>query len=100
MPLLLEMNDDAVQAICKVANVNVQDKHGRTALHYAIQDHQIHYVDMLLGQMVDVSIRDKEGHTALGLACSLQCSEENSLLSIIYQLCRHGVAYGELQYML
>jgi len=98
---ILEMNNDAVLALGKVVDVNVQDKHGRTALHYAIQDHQIHYVDMLLcRRMVDVSIQDKEGLTALSLACSIECSKESSLLSIIYQLCKHGVSYGELQYML
>jgi len=97
---ILGGNIEAVLAIGKVADVNVVDKYGRTALHYAIQDHQIHFVDMLLGRMIDVSVRDHQGQTALGLACSIECSEENAVLSIIFHLCRHGIAYGELQNML
>jgi len=97
---ILEMKSEAVFAIGVIADVNIPDDNGKTSLHYAVQVQEISYVDFLLGRMADISVRDREGHTALSLACASNFYyDQESKLSVIYHLYKHGVAYGTLPNM-
>ncbi len=92
---------DAAFAIARIADVNVPDHDGKTALHYAIQLDEPSFMDFLLhDRNANVFLRDHQGHTPLTFACTLDTFDSHSqLLSLIYQLCQHGVAYGKLQNM-
>ena len=54
--MLLQADKDAI---------NVQDRWGQTALHYATDDQWIEAVELLLAKGADVNIQDKAGHTPL-----------------------------------
>lgn len=60
--------------ISRGADINAQDKDGRTALMYASQNGQAGIVRMLVEAKADVNARDKDGATALMFA-----AESNSL---------------------
>jgi len=90
-------NYDTVLAIAKMANVNLPDDNGKTPLHYAVAASLINNVQLLLSCQADVSIRDHDGNTAFVMACSGVVNKWR--LSIIYELLRHGIAYGELSNM-
>jgi len=98
--LVLE-NMDAAFVIARESDVNVPDRDGKTALHYAIKLDEPYFLELLLHKRnANVFLRDHQGHTPLALACTLDTLDSKSLLTLIYQLCQHGVAYGELQNML
>jgi len=93
---------DAVWAIARIADVNVADREGKTALHHAVQLDQTRLLDFLLHERNgDPLIRDHQGQTPLALACTMNTRGRRSYrLSLIYQLCQYGVAYGNLQNMM
>jgi len=103
--ILHGQNSDTVRAIAKMANVNLPDHKGKTPLHYAVASSNPSNVRILLDCMADVCIRDHDGNTAFVLACCCcavvvtQKENENQFLSNIYELYRHGIAYGELSNM-
>jgi len=94
-------NSNTVRAIAKMANVSLPDLHGKTPLHYAITASNPNYVCILLHRMADVCIRDHDGNTAFVLACCgvVVTQTKKTQLSNIYELYRHGIAYGELSNM-
>jgi len=98
--LLLD-NMDAALAIARIADVNIPDSDGKTALHYAVELEEHSFLHFLLHERnADLLLRDHQGYTPLAVACSLDTVDSNSQLSLIYQLCQYGVAYGNLQSML
>jgi len=95
---------DTVEAIAGMANVNMIDGDGKTALHYAVTLKPM-YVAILLNRMPDVSKRDHHGNTAFMLACCYQTNgqkkrKQKYQLSNIFALYRYGVAYGEVPNMI
>jgi len=100
--IILRRDKDTVEAIARMANVNVTDGDGKTALHYAVALKPI-YVSILLHQMPDLSIRDHHGNTAFVLACCSKTGrrkqKQKDQLSNIFALYRHGIAYGEVPNM-
>jgi len=95
MDAIIKTNTVAVIALYPVTDVDISDNEGKTALHYAVQKKESTYVDILLERDANLSIRDDKGNTALALACCLDDDENNLQLSMIFQLYRYGVAYGE-----
>ncbi|MBA4696446.1 MAG: ankyrin repeat domain-containing protein [Legionella sp.] len=49
------------------ADVNCQDKQGRTALHYAFLHRDIEVIDALLAAGADISICDRKGHAPMDM---------------------------------
>jgi len=94
-------NSDTVQSIAEMANVNLPDHNGKTPLHYAVAASNPSNVRILLDCKADVCIRDHDGNTAFVLACCCAVVTQNkkTQLSNIYELYRHGIAYGELSNM-
>ncbi len=94
-------NSDTVWAIAEMANVNLPDHNGKTPLHYAVTASNPSNVCILLDCKADVCIRDHDGNTAFVLACCCAVVTQNkkTQLSNIYELYRHGIAYGELSNM-
>jgi len=86
-------SDEFVRVLSQVINVNAQDRDGKTALHYAVEEKQIAFLNILLyEQKADPSIQDYEGNTPLSLACELPMENHLSHIFLLYQ---YGVAYGE-----
>ncbi len=54
--------------LAKGADANARDKHGGTALHWAVGGGRPEIVELLLEQGADPTARDAEGQTALALA--------------------------------
>ena len=52
------------------ADMNIQDKEGRTALHLAVKQSDGSLIDALLDAGADMTIQDEEGRTALHLAAA------------------------------
>jgi len=106
MEAILSGNTDAVMALMPVTDLDMADVvEGKTALHYAIQKQDSMYVDLLLCRDANTwMIRDHQGNTAFALACCLGDDDGNDeiplQLSIIFQLYRYGVAYGEQSNMI
>jgi len=100
MDAVIKANTVAVVALCPVTDINICDNEGKTALHYAVQKKESMYVDVFLKRDANFSIRDDKGNTALALACCLDDYENNLPLSMIFQLYRYGVAYGEQSNMI
>jgi len=94
-------NSNTVWAIAEMANVNLPNHNGKTPLHYAITASNPSNVSILLDCKADVCIRDHDGNTAFVLACCCTVGTETNKtqLSNIYELYRHGIAYGELSNM-
>jgi len=94
-------NSDTVRAIAEMANVNLPDHNGKTPLHYAVTASNPSNVRILLDFKADVCIRDHDGNTAFVLACccAVVTQTKKTQLSNIYELYRHGIAYGELSNM-
>ncbi len=62
-------------------NVNAQDRHGMTALHYAVSRELTQVIKMLLKRPdIKPFLRDKQGHTALKLARERGLDKIESLL--------------------
>ncbi len=100
LAMVLRNVEDA-WAIARLADVNVSDDEGKTALHHAVQMDQPLFLEFLLHEKNgDAWIRDHQGYTPLTLACTMYTSDRNSQLSLIYHLCQYGVAYGDLQNMM
>lgn len=57
------------QAIKREAEVNLQDKNGRTALHEALDAYsrEVDCIRILINAGTDVNIQDKNGQTALDI---------------------------------
>jgi len=90
-----------VQALSRIADVNIPCHAGKTALHYAVMKRAMTCLDHLLMLNANVSTRDNDGNTALMLACNSCDDDENHLqLTMIFQLYKHGVAYGEVLNMI
>ncbi|MEO1376375.1 MAG: ankyrin repeat domain-containing protein [Cyanobacteria bacterium J06635_10] len=53
--------------IAKGADVHSRDKHGQTALHYAVLNHEKEIIELLLSHQVDINAKDKFGNTPLHL---------------------------------
>jgi len=84
---------EVVRALSRVTNVNAQDRVGKTALHYALMRSRCDTINILLYERnADPSIQDCEGNTPLSLACEME--NDNSQLSLIFQLYQYGLAYG------
>jgi len=64
--------------------INVKDKEGRTALHYACDRENTELVQLLLEHNADVNLEDEEGETALHYACLV------GNLNIVKKLLEHG----------
>jgi len=102
MEAVIKRNTAAVMALCPVTDIDNTDVvEGKTALHYAVQLKQSVYVDLLLERDANIRIRDVNGHTVLALACCWYDFDDDDdddidyQLSMIFQLYRYGVAYGE-----
>jgi hypothetical protein len=58
-------NDDR-----RVASIHYQEPGtGYTALHYAVANHDVAMVNLLLANNIDVMVQDAKGQTAMHLAC-------------------------------
>jgi len=89
-------NANVVHTIGQVADVNIHCHDGKMTLHYAVTKRATSCMDMLLMFNANVSIQDNDGNTALMLACNSCDDDENqSQLTIIFELYKCGVAYGE-----
>jgi len=95
MDAIIKRKTEAVMTLIRVTDIDISDVKGKTALHYAIQMKEFKYLYMLLKRDANFLVRDDEGHTALALACSLPDFDSCSQLTMIFQLYRCGVAYGE-----
>jgi len=99
---VLLKNANLVQAIGRIADVNIRSHSGETALHYAVTARSTSCVDLLLMLNATVSLRDNDGNTALMLACNI-CDDDDvkyAQLTMIFQLYKHGIAYGEVLNMI
>ncbi len=92
-------NANLVHAIGQIADVNIPCHGGKTALHYAVTKRATSCLEMLLMLNANVSVRDHDGNTALMLACN-SCydddDENQAQLTMIFELYKRGVAYGEV----
>jgi ankyrin repeat protein len=70
-------------------DVNVQDEHGRTALHAAAEEGWIYYASQLVERGADINVKDAEGDTPLDYAIFHDHHEIASLLR------RHGAQERE-----
>jgi len=97
MEAIITDNTDAVMALCPMTDINISDVEGKTALHYAVQNKEGMYVEMLVEQGANVTVRDTKGNTALTLASSLHYSQDEFHLQLllIFLLYKYDVAYGE-----
>jgi len=50
------------------ANVNIQNKHGKTALHEAVFFRKNKIIELLLENLADVNIKDNDGNTVLHIS--------------------------------
>jgi len=100
--VVLLNNANLVQAIGQIADVNVRSSHdGKTALHYAVTARATTCLEVLLILNANVSVRDNDGNTALILACNSCDDDENhSQLTMVFELYKHGIAYGEVSNMI
>jgi len=89
-------NFNLVEAISQIADVNIRSHEGKTALHYALTGRAITCVELLLKRNANTSVRDNDGNTPLVLACTLFDHEIQSHLTIIFQLYKRGIAYGDV----
>jgi len=62
--LVIEDLDEVVWQLVKLANVKIQDKEGRTALHWAAEGGKVDIVQLLLAKGADINIKDKNGQAA------------------------------------
>lgn len=53
--------------IAKGADVHSRDKHGQTALHYAVLNYETEIIELLIDNGADVNAKDKLGNTPLHL---------------------------------
>jgi len=98
---VLRNNTDLVQAIGQIANVNIRSHDGKIALHYAVTEKATTCLELLLMLQANVLMRDNDGKTALALACNIRDDEEShSQLTMLFQLYKHGVAYGDISNMI
>jgi len=97
MEALITGSTGAVMALCPVTDINISDVEGNTALHYAVLKKESMYVEMLVERDADLTVRDVKGNTPLALACYLHDFDDQFplQLSLIFQLYRYGVAYGQ-----
>ena len=58
----------AIYLIKKGAKLNIQDRNGLTAIHYAVSKNNPAIVKLLLDKNADPCIKDEDGHTALDYA--------------------------------
>jgi ankyrin repeat protein len=65
-------------------DVNVQDEHGRTALHAAAEEGWIYFASILVERGADIHVKDAEGDTTLDYAIFHDHHEIAALLR------RHG----------
>jgi len=99
---VLLKNANLVQVIGQIANVNVRDSyHGKSALHYAVTERATTCLDLLLMLNANVSVRDIYGITALARACII-CDDDvnHAQTTMIFQLYKYGIAYGEVLNMI
>uniref|UniRef100_A0A224YX76 Alpha-latrotoxin n=1 Tax=Rhipicephalus zambeziensis TaxID=60191 RepID=A0A224YX76_9ACAR len=79
------------------AQLNLQDRVGETALHYAAQHHKVDLVQLLLLNADSpsrlVSIANNAGDTALHMACRSPGPEQGRLVRLLIQ---HGAPVGAL----
>jgi len=105
---VLLKNAILVQVIGQIADVNIRSHSGKTALHFAVLLKATTCFDLLLKFNANISLRDNDNDTALTLACFIYDNEDDedeedeirSQLTMIFQLYRHGVAYGEVLNMI
>jgi ankyrin repeat protein len=67
------------------ANVNLQDKEGKTALHIAAREGTATFVQALLEQKADVDIKDNQGNTALWRAIMDQDDKDLQKVKLLVQ---------------
>ena len=72
------------QFLSKGIDPNLKDKHGRTALHYAVTTNDKDIVELLLDRGADIEAKDIDGETALHYA------ENNSNKKIVKFLEKRG----------
>ncbi|MGI4752882.1 MAG: ankyrin repeat domain-containing protein, partial [Janthinobacterium lividum] len=65
-------------------NVNVKDKYGKTALHYAVEENNLGLVQSLIKDKAKVNSLDKDGRTALHRAVQL------NYVNIVEYLIKNG----------
>lgn len=76
----LPMSAVAIKLLSLNAEVNAKDKHGRTALHYALIRRDIEAINALTKHGADWNIRDNHGNLPQAL-CFLEVKEVNQILS-------------------
>jgi len=68
MAIAYERSQHAEQLILRGINLDLQDKDGKTPLHYAAIHKQLHTAQLLVKRGADQSICDKYGNAALWCA--------------------------------
>jgi len=97
---VLRKNANLVQAIGQKADVNIRSGSQKTALHFAVIERATTCLDLLLMFNANVTLRDNDNNTALMLACLIDDDAEHSKLTMIFQLYKRGIAYGEVLNMI
>jgi ankyrin repeat protein len=84
-----EGHSEIVRLLCdKSANLNAQDRDGRTPLHIATRHKRLSCIEILLNRGCDISIVDREGRTAVNYLDNLSQTELTSEVRRVQRLFR------------
>lgn len=75
----------AMYLISKGAKLDVQDRFGKTALHYAVAGNKIEMVAILIRSCADCLVADSDGNTPMDIAVNNDYQGVIKLLEPIYQ---------------
>ena len=73
-------------------HLNLQDKTGNTALHYAAMENRLDLVKMLLSKGASVVLKNKGNITPL--QCSLEMVSLNPCMIVLYSSCAYDLDSG------